>query len=255
MTTYWKGARPDGWDFYTGRTINYRDALSTGGLVRHPRPNPAAGLCSDGLLHAGVEPDDVFVGSRIPLSLYRISGEPLAIADGKVGLTELRVLEEIDPVTVFKWDYAEAANPIHPFLIPPPDINQEIKDLLAEWVSVGASILGSVKDSVWASIWASVGASILNSVWALVGASVKASVKASDRELVRELVRESVRASVWAYIGSMFIPVIDEWKDNYPCASAVALWKLGLVPSCDGAVWKLHGGSDGRVIYTMPQAR
>lgn len=43
MEAYYKIARPDGWDFYTGETINYRQALANGRLVLHPSPNPSLG--------------------------------------------------------------------------------------------------------------------------------------------------------------------------------------------------------------------
>ena len=58
--------------------------------------------------------------------------------------------------------------------------------------------------------------------------------------------RNSVWDSVWAYIGSLF-PNIKKWKytenikvKGYPFQSAVDLWKMGLVPSYDGKVWRLH---------------
>ena len=67
-------------------------------------------------------------------------------------------------------------------------------------------------------------------------------------------VRDSVRDSVWAYIGSLF-PDIKRWgylktsTGSYPFASGEKLWRMGLVPSFDGKLWRLHGGSDGRVLW------
>ncbi len=39
---FWKAANPSGWDFYTGKTINYRDAI--GQVVKCPTQGPAT-LC------------------------------------------------------------------------------------------------------------------------------------------------------------------------------------------------------------------
>jgi hypothetical protein len=64
-----------------------------------------------------------------------------------------------------------------------------------------------------------------------------------------------VRASVWAYVGSIFIPVVKKWeyidhkKGEYPFQPAVDLWKIGLVPSYDGKMWRLHGGPKGKVLW------
>ncbi len=153
------------------------------------------------------------------------------------------------------FNYQEAKNPINPFKIDPPEITEEIIGLL--------KMLASVGDSVWASVWDSVGASVRPSVWDSVGASVRPSVWASVGDSVRASVWDSVRASVWdsvgasvwdtvwAYIGSFF-PKIKKWKyidckkepfksiKGYPFQSCVDLWKMGLVPSFDGKIWRLH---------------
>jgi hypothetical protein len=129
---------------------------------------------------------------------------------------------------------------IHPFKIKPPEkITKKHIQLLRSW------------DSVWASVWASVGAS----VWASVGASVWASVGASVWASVGASVRASVGASVGAYTGSFF--KISKWKiikhrsGRYPFGPAVQLWKLGLVPSFDGKIWRLHGGEKAAVLFEI----
>ena len=75
----------------------------------------------------------------------------------------------------------------------------------------------------WASVWASVGAS----VW----------------------------ASVWAYIGSFFnIPVwkyVKHPKGKYPYQPLVTLWNAGLVPSFDGTTWRLHGGPEAAILFSI----
>ncbi len=92
----YKLARPDGYDFYTGKTINYRENI--GGVVKCPNPNPKLGTCSNGVMHASKNPNDCFVGAKIPCSAYLVEGKPRCGDKTKQGFTELRILEEIlDP--------------------------------------------------------------------------------------------------------------------------------------------------------------
>ena len=247
MGIYYKIARSDGWDFYTGKTINYREAV--GSIVKHPHPNPKAGMCSDGVLHASKDANLCFIGGKIPCSLYRIEGEPaIAHDDDKAGFVSFKVLEELNPSTHFKWRYDEACNPVHPFRIIPPRIDDSIIILLRDWVSVRIS----VRTSVWDSIRDSVRASVGDSVWTNIRDNVRASIGAS--------IGDSIRASVWdsvkAYVGYIFIPVVKKWKyikhpkGEYPFQSAVDLWKMGLVPSYDSTLWRLYGHKDARILWT-----
>ena len=68
---------------------------------------------------------------------------------------------------------------------------------------------------------------------------------------------DSVKDSVWAYIGSFFKLRRSAWKytdgiqtDGYPFQSAVDLWEMGLVPSYDGSVWRLHSGKNAKVRWS-----
>ena len=96
-------------------------------------------------------------------------------------------------------------------------------------ISVGIYVGDSVEDSVWDSVWDSVGASVGHSV------------------------RDSVGYSVGAYIGSFFR--LSEWQHVshkpgvYPFQPAVDLWEMGLVPSFDGKMWRLHGGEDAKILW------
>jgi len=36
---------------------------------------------------------------------------------------------------------------------------------------------------------------------------------------------------------------------GYPFADIVKLWQMGLVPSFDGKVWRLHGGKKANVLW------
>jgi len=158
---------------------------------------------------------------------------------------------------------------VHPFSLTPPTITERHIQLLKEWASVwesvgdsvgasvGDSVGASVEDSVWAAVGASVGASIWHSVWdsvwALVEDSVWHSVEDSVWDSVGASVGDSVGDSVGAYVGTFF--KLPKWQEGYPFQSVVDLWEMGLVASFDGATWRLHGGPNGQVLYTISQER
>ena len=212
---FYKLARPDGWDFYTGRTINYRDAV--GHIVRR-KDFGKIKLCSNTCLHASRDPNQAFIGASIPCSVFHVEGKPVIEDNNKCGFKQLRVLEKLNPETVFKWRYKEACNPLNPLTINPPEITEEHIKLLKVRASVGASVRASVGASVW----------------------------------------DSVRASVWdsvgAYIGYIFQPVVPGWE-TYPYQCAVDLWKQGLIPSYDGKTWRLHGGQDAKILWEQEEGR
>ncbi len=261
----YKLARPNGWDFYTGKTINYRSSVGT--VVQCPNGNAKLAVCSAGVIHASKNPNDCFVGANIPCSAYRVEGKPVCGDEEKWGFLELNILEEImDLDTLFGWKYTEACNPVNPLTGRAKKPTQEDIELLRKWDSVRSSVWSivwaSVGDPVWSSVWsivwASVGDSVWASVWASVGDSVWASVGdsvwASVGDSVWASVRDSVRDSVWASIGSLF-PNIKRWEDiehkhlGYPFQSAVDLWRRGFVPSYDGQTWRLHSGKTAEVVY------
>ena len=75
---------------------------------------------------------------------------------------------------------------------------------------------------------------------------------ASVRDSVRASVGASVRASVWAsvegYAGSFFR--LPQWRKKYPYHSVVALYNLGMVPSFDGKLWRLHQGPQAKIVFS-----
>ena len=142
------------------------------------------------------------------------------------------------------WDYYHACYPVNPLKINKPFDKEKALKLLKEWASVSGSVGGSVCDSVWDSVWASVWASVWNSV----------------RDSVWGSVRDSVGFSVWdlvyAYISSLF-PNVKRWKyieheeGINPFQSGIDLWHMGLVPSFDGKVWRLHKGEKAEVVLEI----
>ena len=232
-TEYYKLAQPDGWDFYTGNTINYRQEI--GNTVTPPKANNSGKLCSSAFIHASDKPNKCFIGAEIPCSAYLVEGMPSICDDDKCGFVELAIVKEItDLDKLFGWVYAKIANPTKPLL----STNQISLDIAIE------------KLKVWTSARTSVGASVRGSVWTSVRASVRASVKDS----IRGSVWASVRDSIGAYIGSAF-PNISKWEytehteGDYPYQSCVDLWEGGYIPSFDGKVWRLQSGEQAELVY------
>jgi len=120
------------------------------------------------------------------------------------------------------WDYYHACYPVNPLELNVQFDKNKALRLLKEWDSVGAS--------VWASVRVSVG----DSVWA------------------------SVRDSVWAYISSLF-PNIKKWEyiDHAegvnPFQAGIDLWNMGLVPTFDGKIWRLHKGKRAEIVLEITQ--
>jgi hypothetical protein len=245
----YKLTRPDGYDFYSG-TINYRKAV--GSIVRVTDYNPLIiNVCGRGL-HASRNPNDCFQGAKIPCAAFRVKGiQKIAGDKTKSRYQALKVIEEIQDLnSLFGWNYTEAANPIHPFKIKPPRISNKEIQLVRHWASV--------RDSVWASVWCSVGDPVLYPVWDSVRTSVWCSVGDSVGNsgwcLIWDPVADSVKDSVWGYVGSLFLGIkkwkyIKHEKGVYPFQSVVDLWKMGLVPSYDGKLWRLHGNKNAKILW------
>ena len=215
LQKFYKLARPDGFDFYTGKTINYRE--SVGWDVYAPHFSETGRLCSNAFLHASRKPDQCFIGASIPCSAYIVYGTPVLEESDKAGFEFLRIEREVKPETLFKWDYLKAASPLNPFTLKHGKISSKELELLKAW------------DSVWNSVWDSVRDSVRDSVWNSVGNSVI----------------DSVGGSVGAYIGSLFYI----WDNNYEFQPCVDLWKRGFVPSFDGKTWRLHSGKNAEIVF------
>ena len=159
-----------------------------------------------------------------------------------------------------EWDYYHTCYPVNPLKINKPFDKEKALKLLKEWDSVEDSAWDSVEDSVWDSVEDSVWDSVRSSVWDSVGDSVRASVWDSVSGSVWDSVWASVRASAWASVGayiSSFFPSIKKWKyiDHEegvnPFQSGIDLWHMGLVPSFDDKVWRLHKGKNAEVILEI----
>ena len=279
MKTYYKLAQPVGFDFYSGKTINYRENIGKTVIVPNYNPKVKPILCTATVLHASLNPNDAFIGAKIPCSVYRVQGKPVVKDSQKCGFRRLNIIEEVDDENLdalFGWKYHEVCNPINPLKIVAPKIGDTQLLLLRNWASLRDSIGASVRDSIGASVRDSVGTSVWDSVgtsvWDLVGTSLRDSVWASVRDSVgtsvwdsvwaslRDSIGASVWDSVWAYIGSLF-PNIKTWKcapvniQGYPYQSCVDLWRQGIFPSFDGSTWRLHTNIDARIAYKISKEK
>ena len=130
------------------------------------------------------------------------------------------------------WDYYHACYPVNPLKLNKPFDNEKALKLLKEWDSVGFSVWDSVRDSVWDSVGFSVWGSVRDSVW------------------------DSVWDLAYAYISSLF-PNVKKWKyieheeGINPFQAGIDLWHMGLVPSFDGKVWRLHKGKKAEVVLEI----
>jgi len=243
MKTYYKLAKPDGFDFYTGKTINYREGI--GKTILCPNGDKTKGICSSGVIHASADINDAVKYAKLPFSAYIIQGKPVVADKDKCGFLKIEVISEIiDIDSACGWNYTEAINPINPLKIKPKKVTKNDIELLKKWASV--------RDSVRASVGASVGDSVGDSVRASVRASVGDSVWDSVGDSVGDSVWASVWDSVWAYLSSYFD--LQEWKyvghkkGENPYQPCIDLWNKGLVPSFDGKLWRLHG-KEGKILW------
>jgi len=208
----------------------------------------------------------------------KVGGEAVEIDQFKMRYEKIKIIKELESDELMTltdqtdeqldYNFKEALHPTHPFLITPLFIEKKHIKLLQQWASVWASAWASMEDFVWASVWgsvrdsvrdsvrASVMASVEASVWGSVRASVMDSVRASVWVPVRDSVRASVEASVWGYMSSLF-PNIKKWEyvdhkeGKNPFQPVIDLWHMGLVPSFDGKIWRLHGHKDAKVLFEI----
>lgn len=247
--TYYKVARPDGWDFKTGDTINYRDNI--GERVTDPQYFKGARCCARGVIHASEIPFDALKYLKLPCSVYRVIGRPVHVLPDKAGFKSLRILEEIpesELSDLFGFDYHRTAHPTNPLEID-NDVTEEDIQNLQKWASVWGCVCKSMIDSIGDDMRDVVRDFVWDYVWAPVWMSIRLTIGSS--------VWSSVWASAWAYIGSCF-PDISDWKyiehepGVYPFRSAVDLWERGFVPVRMNGTWHLWK-QNGGIVYTMEE--
>ena len=94
MKQYYKVARPDGFDFHTGRTINYHENI--GKIVNVPKKTKLKTLCSSDVLHASELFFDALGYGELPCSIFVVEGEAVTKQSDKAGFKKLKIIREID---------------------------------------------------------------------------------------------------------------------------------------------------------------
>src|SRR3990167_6699408 len=127
MTSYYKLTTHDGWDLFTGSTVNYRAACGAGVPLHCPTEPSSSGpaLCQPGVLHASLTPRATFSGldrerqGLDRLALWEVVGDPV-VDDGRtVGFRALLVVRELPLIaTVWGAGYHERIAWVHDELIP-----------------------------------------------------------------------------------------------------------------------------------------
>jgi len=263
MERFYKAARSDGWDFWTGKTINYRDNI--GKVVRRQHTGKVE-ACSSTALHASRTPGRSIFYHTIPCSLFLVEGRVYREDDVKCAFKQLKVIRELDPREVFKWRYGEAINPVNPLKVPMPSVSQKHLTWLREWAlverqfrwSFDSTIRMSLSDDdsgfAYHAVRFTLGGTLYGEVWI----AVLCAFDDATEDNVFITVKDSVFDVCSAYTGYLFEPVVEKWKscpgedeglNDYPFQSAVELWKEGLVPSFDGKVWRLHGGYKADILW------
>ena len=101
LTVFYKVAKTDGFDFHTGKTINYQDNI--GKTVKCPNQSIGNELCSHDVIHASEHFFQALRYGRFPCSIFVVSGEPVKKDTDKLGFKSFKVIKEI-PTT--HWNQA-----------------------------------------------------------------------------------------------------------------------------------------------------
>jgi hypothetical protein len=196
-------------------------------------------------------------GKEVEIDLYKRRYENIELIEIVPYPLIKKSALKIEPLLGYKL--SEILFPVNPVRMKKvTEVNEKHLQLLTNWASVGDSVWNSVRDSVWNSVWNSVWDSVWDSVRDSVrdsvGNSVRDSVRDSVWDSVRDSVRDSVGNSVGGYVSSLF-PNVPKWlyvnhkPGVNPFQSGIDLWKMGLVPSFDGTLWRLHSGPKMEIVY------
>lgn len=151
--TWHKLARPDGFDFYTGKTLNYREAIRRTLLCPDFNLRPECG----GGIHISENPCDGFIGAKIPCSAYEVRPKNLVrIDERKSKAQEVYVVREItDLDTLFGFPYTDLVSFIDNLKNIPwfrPDHNPDPSWRIftrKTWDAHRAAALYAARDAAW----------------------------------------------------------------------------------------------------------
>lgn len=90
---YYKVAKPDGFDFRTGRTINYKE--NVGKTVYCPKNSRNPMLCTSTVLHASSNLLHALSYANIPCTIFKVTGTPVVSSYDKHGFKQMKVEEQL----------------------------------------------------------------------------------------------------------------------------------------------------------------
>ena len=211
--TFYKGTRAGGLSFHNapnGKPVRY----VVGKTVSVPKARRGMELCSEGVLHACEEPNQLLRWC-FPEEVYVVEGAPVADDGSKVGahlLLTVALIPEDELNVLFGWDYLGALRPVNPLLMC-PTVTEEDEALLRKWVQV------------WAQVWAQVRVQVGVQVWVQV--------------------RDQVGDQIGAYVGDLFHSDTHPWVHH----DLAQLWRRGLVATFINGKAQLRGGPEMKVLY------
>jgi len=101
---YYKLTFPNGFDFQTGNSINYRNNI--GKIVKPVKKSKEYEICTDSVLHASENLFDAMSYARLPCAIFVVEGEPVVKQSDKCAFARLKVIREI-PTTYWHAAYCD----------------------------------------------------------------------------------------------------------------------------------------------------
>ena len=191
MTVYYKATRLDGFDFYTGKTINYADAV--GGRVAVPNRRGKAGCCTNSVLHASDMPTETLIGGSWPCRLFEVTGRPVAQKDHKFGFRSLRVVREVEAWQALGPQGREVAALVERATRLTLD---EAERLAAAWYAARGAARYAAEDAAW---YAAGGAARYvardaagHAAWGAAWYAVRGAAGGAARDVARDVARALV---------------------------------------------------------------
>ena len=273
---YFKMTRLDGWDVYTGNSVNYRDNI---GQIVYPREEwTSEKWGTEGLLYA-LDAGNAFNAllyfrHQWPFSLFRVKGIPVIESDeynrDVPGFLKLDIIKEINVLNCFLVP-KERLGGIDAFEIKTlTKINDGIMDEYNRFQKTREGIIPSIWNSVpdlhdqsllariifpyLVRFYGGLGERILDQAFPNVWAkSHSSNFPYNERD---PFMRASMLELAYAHYGWIVSNTIDEWAfiedDNkgYPFQPVIDLLLAGVVPSFDGNYWRINA-FDGQRIKTL----
>ena len=151
---YYKVARPDGFDFHTEKTINYRDNI--GKTVKCPNQTKSNNLCSNDVIHASELFIDALGYGELPCSIFIVSGKPVKKDKDKCGFKSFKIIREVNTshwkqayYSFMIWMLEDLKNNFD------NKKNQQVTDAINQTIQVfvNAQKTGKIDKSAAASAW------------------------------------------------------------------------------------------------------